>query len=201
MKLWDCRRVLDNIRKVTQQAVAWSCVQLHGHRQRGVTLGLDIRRSLTEQPSVIFDVGAHHGESIDEFKAWFPKATIYCFEPAHEAFTILSRRTSGNPRIICHNSALSEAQGKATIHIRRGTDNSSLTAYAGQHELEDVIRKEDVTVDTIDDYASAHGVKRIDFLKIDTEGLDLKVLLGARRMFDAQSVGIVQVEAAMLRQL
>src|SRR5688572_15118052 len=38
---------------------------------------------------VIFDIGAHHGETASQYRAAFPDATIYCFEPYPPAFAKL----------------------------------------------------------------------------------------------------------------
>jgi FkbM family methyltransferase len=168
------------------------------HRyERGISLGRDIKRSLPERPSMIFDVGAHNGESLGDFTKWFPRSAVHCFEPGSEAFARLRRRAAANPRVVCSNVALGEETGQATIYIRRATENSSLANYSGQHDLEDVTRTEQIAIDTIDNYADKRGIRRIDFLKVDTEGLDLKVLLGGRAMFDSRSIGMVQVEASM----
>lgn len=146
---------------------------------------------------MIFDVGAHYGESLDDFTRWFPHAVIHCFEPGSEAFARLRRHVGTNPKVTCSNVALGEETGQGRIYIRRATENSSLIDYPGQHEIENVLQTEEIAIDTIDHYAATHGIQNIDFLKIDTEGLDLKVLLGGRAMFDNRSIGIVQVEASM----
>ena len=54
-----------------------------------------------------------------------------------------------------------------------------------------------VSVTTLDAYCAEHGIAEIDFLKIDTEGHDLKVLRGARERFAARAIAIVQFEYGM----
>ena len=39
-----------------------------------------------------------------------------------------------------------------------------------------------VKIDTVDNYCSENGIKKIDLLKIDAEGSDLNVILGAAKM-------------------
>ena len=46
----------------------------------------------------------------------------------------------------------------------------------------------------LDGYASEAGIKKIDFLKVDTDGSDIEVLLGARQLLTAGCLG-VSVEA------
>lgn len=188
---------MNAVKHFAQQAVAMARPGSERHYRRGISLGRDIKKSLPGQPAVIFDVGAHYGESLHVFTKWFPDARIYCFEPGSEAFARLRMRAGANPRVICTNVALGDYTGEADIYIRRGSENSSLMDYSGQHQAEAVIRTEQISVTTIDKYVSEQAIRRIDFLKIDTEGVDLKVLLGGSAMFEDRSIGIVQVEASM----
>jgi hypothetical protein len=45
-----------------------------------------------------------------------------------------------------------------------------------------------------DDYAREAGIERIDFLKIDVEGMEERVLRGFSGMFDRQAIDVVQFE-------
>ena len=40
---------------------------------------------------IVFDVGAHIGESVIRIKKIFPEATIHCFEPVIQSFNILKK--------------------------------------------------------------------------------------------------------------
>lgn len=54
-----------------------------------------------------------------------------------------------------------------------------------------------VQVATLDMVTDELGVEQIDLLKVDTEGGDLDVLLGARKLLENQRVRLVQVEAGV----
>jgi FkbM family methyltransferase len=164
---------------------------------RGINLGVDIRNSSLPQPSLIFDVGAHRGESLAQFTSWFPRARVHCFEPAAKPFIALRKQAGNNPRIVCINAALGDTIGPALLYVRRGTDNSSLNMYEGQDPSEYIREQQMVGVNTLDAYCASEHIEAIDLLKIDTEGFDLKVLLGGRFMFERSAIGIVQVEAGM----
>ena len=47
---------------------------------------------------------------------------------------------------------------------------------------------------TIDHEVSSRGIEFIDFLKIDAEGFDLKVLMGAKETLGGGHIGVVQIE-------
>ena len=53
---------------------------------------------------------------------------------------------------------------------------------------------EKVNVTTIDQFCEEHSISFIDFLKIDCEGFDLKVMLGAEKMIKTKSIRYIQFE-------
>lgn len=76
------------------------------------------------------------------------------------------------------------------IRLYEGTVNNSLKPHEGS-----VSRgTQQVTVVTLDDFCQQHGIERIDFLKIDTEGFDLEVIRGADILFQQHRIGVVVAE-------
>jgi hypothetical protein len=55
-------------------------------------------------------------------------------------------------------------------------------------------RKTLVSLSTLGSFCRDHGIQRIDFLKIDTEGNELKVLQGAKSMLQSNSIHSIQLE-------
>ena len=53
---------------------------------------------------------------------------------------------------------------------------------------------ETVTVETVADFCRSHEIAELTLLKIDAEGADLGVLVGATEMFARAKVGIAQFE-------
>jgi hypothetical protein len=56
-----------------------------------------------------------------------------------------------------------------------------------------------VQVIPLDDYLRKRDIKRVDFIKIDTEGAELEVLKGASRTLTARPRPIVLIEVAEIR--
>jgi|694.fasta_scaffold00091_29 FkbM family methyltransferase len=51
-----------------------------------------------------------------------------------------------------------------------------------------------VPLETLDRYCQERGIEKIDWLKIDAEGHDAAILVGADRMFSSQRIGAAQFE-------
>jgi histidyl-tRNA synthetase len=60
-------------------------------------------------------------------------------------------------------------------------------------------RKELVEVKTVDWFVQQHDMKRIDVLKIDTQGYDLEVLRGAEESFERGVIQNVFVELNFIK--
>jgi FkbM family methyltransferase len=137
--------------------------------------------------AIIFDVGANVGRWSQQARALFPTAAIHAFEPLPTAFAQLERIDG----IRAHQAALGAAPGTATLHY-----DPELTILSSLHDRAGVGLAETTAVEvtTLDDFADAHGIERIDFLKIDVEGHERDVLRGAARRLARAEIGVVQFE-------
>jgi len=140
---------------------------------------------------VCFDVGANKGEWTQEALRLNPAVQIHCFEPARQAFETL-RSVTWPAGVTLNHLGLSDAPGTRTLHLFENAKLNSLHARAGLAQG-DVI-EEQVTVTTLDEYARSRQLGEIDFLKIDVEGEELRVLEGGRALFAARQVRFAQVE-------
>ncbi|MCL4860212.1 MAG: FkbM family methyltransferase [Caldilineaceae bacterium] len=163
---------------------------------RGVNVLYDIRLLLPKfKPIVVFDVGANVGQSSRQYVRWFPQTQIYCFEPVGSIFAELQRNIGGFDNIQPFQSAFSSVKGQAVIRY----EGTCSTVQPLNSDCMPDIRTsvEAIDLDTIDEFCHREHIRRINFLKIDTEGHDLEVLSGAETMLSTQMIDIVQVEAGM----
>lgn len=165
----------------------------------GLDAFYDINRYVpTDTARIVFDVGANKGQSAQKFLRWFPKAQIYCFEPISNTFTKLCENTKKYNNILCFPLAFGCAKGQQKVLLQKFSENNSLlytpemASRVGSDALTEV-----VTISTLDSFCHEHQIEHIDFLKIDTEGLDLEVLKGAEQLLKANQVTLIQVEAGM----
>jgi len=143
------------------------------------------------RPGVIFDVGANIGQSCTSYASMFPDAMIHAFEPVPESFAELRNRIEPYPNIAAHPIGLSSRAGEARMTAIGTTTGNRLVGA----EERVAAKTQAVRLDTGAAVATELGVAAISFLKIDTEGHDLDVILGFAPMLDA--VDFVQVEAGM----
>jgi FkbM family methyltransferase len=143
------------------------------------------------------DVGAHEGESTFPYAAADPSLLVYAFEPNLRA----AGRIMGRLRnYVVLPIAIAEKDGSAELQLNEYEQSSSLLApdEAGMRSW--VTEQQfkvvgSVTVPTmrLDTFINAVGLRAIDFLKVDAQGLDLEVVKSAGdRLAD---VAKVQLEA------
>ena len=154
---------------------------------------------------VIFDVGANRGQSATFFRRLFPSAKIYCFEPSPSVFKILQKTAGENTLLI--NKGVGEVESNLTFfesHFSESSTfirpNQSSTWQARKEKIlgiksEDMYVETYVPVITIDNFLSYEKVDFIYWLKIDVEGFELKVLLGAINSLKQHRIQYVQLES------
>ena len=128
-------------------------------------------RRMVRPGSVIFDVGANFGYYALMLAAGLrSECEVHAFEPTDATFERLSQHIALN-RMECvhaHRLALSDAPGTATMQGRNGNSGAAFVEPgAGE-----------VQVTTLDAFVGERGIRRLDFMKIDVEGFEEKVLRG-----------------------
>lgn len=142
---------------------------------------------------IVFDIGAHEGQSIVFFSKLFPQAHIYSFEPDPVSFNSLSNIEIPNLKL--ENYALSDNIGETSFY-RNGISHTN-SLYKVNHESKDSIsisiaksennssffeglnQEIKVKTTTLDYYIDSKSISQIDLLKIDVQGAEIKVLNGA----------------------
>ena len=159
----------------------------------GTHLRLDLARLGLDRSRVVFDVGAHRGETVAAFELCFPSAHIFAFEPVRANFEAL-QACARPSRVTCLHTALGDRIEDATIVLQEDSQTHSLNqrAEAGRAGSTETVR-----VTTLDAVCAERGIERIDFLKIDTEGYELAVLAGGSDLLRKGAIGAVLVEASL----
>jgi carbamoyltransferase len=134
----------------------------------------------------MIDVGAHHGFTLEPFllAGW----TVDAFEPVEQNLAELKRSFGKTPGLRIHSEAVSSKSAQMDFHIARRQDGSLHDFYHSLEQIaEDAYHRKGETVKvrtvSLDDLITGGQLpKKVGFLKTDTEGHDLKVLLGAKSL-------------------
>ena len=137
--------------------------------------------------AVVIDVGANIGAMSLPFAMLYSRGRVYAFEPTDYAWAKLRRNCELNPLLSTRVESIQSFVGASD-------DATGLVAYASwrvgrQLDAEahgvhcgTIKSAEGVGAVTLDRFCREHGVSRVDFVKIDTDGHELSVLEGARQI-------------------
>lgn len=138
--------------------------------------------------AVILEAGAHKGEDTAEMAKRWPQATIHAFEPVPELFAILTKYTKQYPNVHRYQLALSDKNGSSVLHLSEGTSDASSSLLAPKDHLKihpTVAFKKQIKVKTmtLDTWAKTYKVSHVDFMWLDMQGMEYKVLKHSKRIF------------------
>lgn len=158
------------------------------------------RRLLAGRPvRTIVDGGAHLGETAARYRAAFPEAAVWSFEPAPESFERFRASVAGDPLVHPVNLALSREPGTAVLHLNRASGTHSLFPRPASgrryYDPEGVpVGHATVAVTSLDAFCAEHALDRVDVLKLDLQGGELAALQGARGLLRERRIGLVYAE-------
>ncbi len=149
---------------------------------------------------VIFDVGANVGDWTLLFLEGCSRlgsedrVELHAFEPGPTTLSTLKSRVSKHPlgnvvRVV--SAAVSSSEG--TAEMFNAGDNAG-TSSLHEDATSPVLPRVEVHKTTAYAYCLKHGIQVVHFLKCDTEGHDMEVLYGARRLFEEQRIMVCQFE-------
>lgn len=150
---------------------------------------LEDQKKMLQDANVIFDVGAHVGQSAEAYQKLYPNAQIWAFEPAPQNFDRLQRRFAGSDKIHPVNIGLGDLPGKQPFYLAKGSQVNSMLVRKDRASQAIEIR-----TDTIDGFCAQNSIRNIDILKADIEGMEAKLFAGAAEMFRKKAVRLVFTE-------
>lgn len=132
-----------------------------------------------ERGDVVIDAGGCWGDTAVAFaEAVGPEGRVYSFEFVPSNLTLfrdnLARAPDLAARIRIVESPLSNRGGERLHYIDRGPATILANQASGASAV----------TTTIDDYVREHGLKKVDFIKMDIEGAELAALDGARQTIE-----------------
>ncbi len=145
---------------------------------------------------VVFDVGANIGNYSKEVLSILSNSNVFAFEPHPLNYEKLLRNINAD-NFYCFNVGVGDSNGEMNLYDYADNDGSS-HASLYKAVIEDIhhgrVIKHQVKIITLSDFVKEHNIDYIDLLKIDTEGNEMKVLLGLKDMIAEDKVGAIHFE-------
>lgn len=155
----------------------------------------------------VFDVGAHRGESISRFKRMFGNATVHAFEPDRENFATIAEKFSGDKSVALNNCGIGNSNGTLKYFKYKKSDvggfskidldNTWTKIRSQQHDTtpEDFnTASYEVDIKRLDDYIEENGIKKVNILKMDTQGFEDEVLKGCEKALRNNVIDYIELE-------
>ena len=133
-------------------------------------------RSLLRPGMRALDIGANYGVySVGMGKAVGPTGRVWAFEPSPSTFRFLQHTLASNnlSRVDADDCALSDRAGRGRLSMQTNSELNSLVYDLAESG-------EEVRVETLDGAAARHGMRGIDFVKLDAEGAEARIVAGGR---------------------
>ncbi len=163
------------------------------YASRPIVIESFLRVLLWPGPRTVFEIGACEAEDTVRYAKLFPRARFFLFEPLPANQQAIRSRLARHPEIDASLNAiaLSDSDGEAVFHVSSGssptdrqTGNKSSSLLAPGElpkELQWIQFKEQITVPTmrLEKFCRDQKIKRVDYVHMDVQGAELRVLEGA----------------------
>ncbi len=168
--------------RLTYLAHLYKALARQHHRQLW-----NLLRAHVPPDGVVIDAGAHAGQFAKLFAALAPSGQVYAFEPGAYALSILARvvRWRRLRQVTLVPLALSDAAGTARLAmpIKPSGSLGFGLAHLGPPVGNDrgrAVTQETVRATTLDNFVRETALERLDFVKADIEGWEVRLLCGGR---------------------
>jgi FkbM family methyltransferase len=143
--------------------------ELHAIYTEGLVIDRVLRRIVRVDSNCI-DIGCHIGSTLSELLELAPRGNHAAFEPIPSKADWLRRRF---PEVEVFEVALADREGEATFYVNTKATGFSGLQRHGEHGEHEALTVRTARLDAL------LGDRRVDFIKLDVEGGELRVLQGA----------------------
>lgn len=154
-----------------------------------------ILKNFLKNDDIVFDVGANIGEWSEKVLKLNLNCLIYAFEPAPQVFEKFLKFQNNNTSLIPFNFGFGIKDDILKFYYLPNMDYmSSIYLRQSFNILDQKVDEIIVSIKTIDDFVKNNKINKINYLKIDTEGSEYNVLMGANKSIKNGIIDIIQFE-------
>lgn len=149
-----------------------------------------MKEKIIREGDVIFECGSHQGCTTILLSEWVrSKGKVFAFEPNFENFEILKTNVTLNSiaNVELFNNAVGKHSGEITIDA--STSNSSIIVDGSVHNKYKTVKM--INLDYFQEYHP-------DVLKIDVEGFEKEVLIGAEKILKTNPKLAIELHTEIL---
>ncbi len=146
---------------------------------------------LVQAGDVVVDAGANVGYmTVLAAVAAGPSGTVHAFEPHPGLFSVLEQNVAASghrfpmARVVLHDAALGDQEGRADLALPEALANNDGLAYVVRDANQSAVKTIAVRLETLD----ATVTEDISVMKLDVEGFELQVLKGAARTLASRRI-------------
>jgi FkbM family methyltransferase len=142
--------------------------------------------------AIVFDVGANAGDFTQAVIERRPAASVYAFEALPSAQEHLKQRFAGQQNVIVLGALGDRRELRAfySSQFLTGHTTDQLATFHPRTSVPEVQLASvgEIQVDTVAEFCSDKGISYVHLLKLDCEGHEYAVLLGAKSFFTSIEV-------------
>ncbi len=157
---------------------------------------------------LFFDVGCHLGNYSDMVINNYPEASIFMFEPQKKIFDKIKYKYEKNPNIKVSNLAVSNKKSFQNLYINKFDVASTLSkinlqddllkkraSIFGEEPSKMIDEIQNIETIKLDEFIKDKDIKKIDLIKIDTEGHEYEVLDGLKENINKVSYVLIEFQS------
>src|SRR6516164_4316140 len=149
-----------------------------------------VSERLLREPFVLIDVGVQGGEN----QRWQPLGdhlVVHGFDPIEEVVRELTEQNHHRPNCHYHCMAVGNVDGEQEFYFNPANPTASSMFRQGisRFDVENVEQPRQVPIRRLDSLLAEGLIPQVDFLKVDVEGFEKDVLMGAHNLL-ANALGV-----------
>lgn len=145
---------------------------------------------------IAFDIGANVGEYTKELiNAFGKEIQVHAFEPSRQTFSVLKKNVGDLNNVTLINKGCSNTNCSMPLYTNTVTSKlASVYDRRLDHFSIKMSKNDNANFITVDSYCTDNNISHVDFMKIDVEGHEFKVLEGAKEMINSKAIDYIQFE-------